>query len=50
VTARSGDKKLHDNIIDLEKGTRFMEAEPALKPAFNQVKTQMHNDINRLMK
>ena len=34
----------------LEVGTRFMEAEPALKPAFNQVKTQMHNDINRLMK
>ena len=34
----------------LESGTRFMEAEPALKPAFKQVKTQMHADINRLMK
>lgn len=34
----------------LEVGTRFMEAEPALKPAYNQVKTKMHADIDRLMK
>lgn len=34
----------------LETGTRFMEAEPALKPAYNQVKESMKNDIDKIMK
>lgn len=50
MTARSGDKKLHDNIIDLEKGTRFMEAQPALKPAYNQVKGDYIREIRNIMK
>lgn len=34
----------------VEYGTRFMNAKPFLKPAFNQQKIQFRNDLNRLMK
>lgn len=34
----------------LEKGTRFMEAQPALKPAYNQVKGDYIREIRNIMK
>lgn len=34
----------------VEWGTRFMEAQPFLKPAFNKQKEQFKRDIGRLVK
>lgn len=34
----------------VEHGTRFMNAEPALQPAFNEQVTQFEQDLRRLVK
>lgn len=34
----------------LEYGTRFMEAQPYMKPAFNEQKEKFRQDMNRLTK
>ena len=33
----------------VEFGTRYMSAQPYMKPAFNQQKSQFRNDLERLM-
>ena len=37
-------------ITDTEKGTRFMAAEPLLKPVFNKQKTVFKSDLEKLLK
>lgn len=37
-------------ITDTEKGTRFMAAEPLLKPTFNSQKNKFKSDLERLLK
>ena len=34
----------------VELGTRFMEAQPYMKPAFNQVKGKFNSDLKRLVR
>ena len=34
----------------VEWGTRYMEAQPYMKPAFNEQKEQFRRDMNRLTK
>lgn len=34
----------------VEYGTRFMEAEPFVRPAFNEVKEQFKSDMDKLVK
>lgn len=34
----------------LEYGTRYMEAQPFVRPAFEEQKEQFHKDLNRLVK
>ena len=46
LTARSGAKTEYSGY--LETGTRFMEAQPFVKPAFNIVKTQFFSDLRKL--
>lgn len=39
-----------DHIGFTEYGTRFMQAEPAIKPAFDRTKVIFKNDLNNLVK
>lgn len=39
-----------DHIGYTEYGTRFMQAEPAIKPAFDRTKVNFKNDLNNLVK
>lgn len=45
-TAKSGAKTEYSKY--LETGTRFMEAQPFVKPAFNTVKAQFIADLQKL--
>ena len=61
-TARSVNTVISDNGLTatvaptmnydpyVEYGTRFMEAEPFVRPAFNEVKPQFTSDMDRLVK
>ena len=48
MTAESGAKMDYDPYV--EYGTRFMDAQPYVKPAFDAQLPLFKNDINRLMK
>jgi len=48
LTACSAAKAHYSGYVEL--GTRFMAAQPYMKPAFNVVKTQFKSDLQRLVK
>lgn len=48
LTAASGPTAHYGEYV--ERGTRFMEAQPYMKPAFNQVKGKFNSDLKRLVR
>ena len=48
LTATVGPTMKYDMYVEL--GTRFMEAEPFVQPAFNTVKPQFFSDMDKLVK
>lgn len=48
MTARTGPETEYSPYV--EYGTRFMDAQPFVRPAFNEQKEKFKSDMNKLMK